>query len=47
MASPLSVSLQGALHVREVAKLYGVPVILHTDHCMRSWLPKLGTLPCP
>jgi len=25
--------------VREVAKLYGVPVILHTDHCMRSWLP--------
>ena len=30
--------LQGALHVREVAKLYGVPVILHTDHCMRSWL---------
>merc|ERR1719454_1574016 len=29
----------GALYVREVAKLYGVPVILHTDHCMRSWLP--------
>merc|ERR1719327_2216990 len=29
----------GALHVREVAKLYGVPVILHTDHCQRSWLP--------
>ena len=25
--------------MREVAKLYGVPVILHTDHCMRSWLP--------
>merc|ERR1712084_88287 len=29
----------GALHVRQVAELYGVPVILHTDHCMRSWLP--------
>merc|ERR1719434_401358 len=29
----------GALHVREVAKLYGVPVILHTDHCQKSWLP--------
>merc|ERR1719456_671563 len=28
----------GALHVREVAKLYGVPVILHTDHCQKSWL---------
>merc|ERR1719163_1748733 len=25
----------GALHVRKVAALYGVPVILHTDHCMR------------
>merc|ERR1719238_2239064 len=29
----------GALYVRKVAALYGVPVILHTDHCMRSWLP--------
>merc|ERR1719476_1108575 len=29
----------GALHVRAVAKLYGVPVILHTDHCQKSWLP--------
>lgn len=34
-----SQSLQGALHVRTVAELYGIPVILHTDHCMRSWLP--------
>lgn len=29
----------GALMVRETAKLYGVPVVLHTDHCMKSWLP--------
>merc|ERR1712060_916651 len=29
----------GALHVRTVAELYGVPVILHTDHCQKSWLP--------
>merc|ERR1719498_1692119 len=29
----------GALQVRQVAELYGVPVILHTDHCQRSWLP--------
>jgi fructose-bisphosphate aldolase class II len=29
----------GAKHVREVAALYGVPVILHTDHCPKSWLP--------
>eukprot|EP00965_Chrysotila_dentata_P110808 3661859-Pleurochrysis_carterae.AAC.2 len=38
-ASCVRVCLQGALHVRQVAELYGVPVILHTDHCMRSWLP--------
>jgi len=25
--------------VREVAALYGVPVVLHTDHCQKSWLP--------
>lgn len=25
-----------AMHVRCVAKLYGVPVILHTDHCSKS-----------
>ena len=23
----------------QVAKLYGVPVILHTDHCQKAWLP--------
>merc|ERR1711988_1231978 len=28
----------GALHVRTVAELYGVPVILHTDHCCKAWL---------
>lgn len=31
--------IAGALHVRQVAKLYGVPVILHTDHCQKAWLP--------
>jgi len=31
--------IAGALHVRAVAKLYGVPVILHTDHCQKAWLP--------
>eukprot|EP00566_Odontella_aurita_P020633 CAMPEP_0113538042 /NCGR_PEP_ID=MMETSP0015_2-20120614/7153_1 /TAXON_ID=2838 /ORGANISM="Odontella" /LENGTH=363 /DNA_ID=CAMNT_0000437587 /DNA_START=254 /DNA_END=1342 /DNA_ORIENTATION=+ /assembly_acc=CAM_ASM_000160 len=28
-----------AKHVREVAKHYGVPVVLHTDHCQKAWLP--------
>jgi len=31
--------LASALHVRTVAEMYGVPVILHTDHCMKGWLP--------
>jgi len=38
-AACIAGTIAGAMHVREVAKLYGVPVILHTDHCMRSWLP--------
>jgi len=38
-AACIAGTVAGALHVRKVAELYGVPVILHTDHCMRSWLP--------
>merc|ERR1719253_1485782 len=38
-ASCIAGSVAGALHTRAVAELYGVPVILHTDHCMRDWLP--------
>lgn len=34
----------GALHVRQVAELYGVPVVLHTDHCQKSWLPWIDGL---
>src|SRR5215510_4786132 len=32
-------SIAGALHVRELAKVYGVPAILHTDHCAKKILP--------
>lgn len=32
-------SVSGALHIRRMAALYGVPVILHTDHCARKLLP--------
>jgi fructose-bisphosphate aldolase class II len=28
-----------ALHVRALAKAYGVPVVLHTDHCPKKILP--------
>eukprot|EP00438_Fugacium_kawagutii_P026194 Skav206689 [mRNA] locus=scaffold1764:74939:80938:+ [translate_table: standard] len=38
-AACIAGTIAGALHVRQVAKLYGVPVILHTDHCQKSWLP--------
>lgn len=31
--------LSGAIHVHTMAKAYGVPVILHTDHCARKILP--------
>lgn len=30
--------ISGALHVHEMAQAYGVPVILHTDHCARKLL---------
>jgi fructose-bisphosphate aldolase class II len=33
-----------AKHVREVAALYDVPVILHTDHCQKAWLPWMDGL---
>lgn len=36
--------IAGALHVRQVAELYGVPVILHTDHCQKAWLPWIDGL---
>jgi len=38
-AACIAGTIAGAMHTRAVAELYGVPVILHTDHCMRSWLP--------
>ena len=32
-------SVAGAHHVHTLAEAYGVPVILHTDHCARKLLP--------
>jgi fructose-bisphosphate aldolase class II len=31
--------ISGALHVHNLAKAYGVSVILHTDHCAKNLLP--------
>ncbi|MBL0027204.1 MAG: class II fructose-bisphosphate aldolase [Saprospiraceae bacterium] len=36
--------ISGALHVHQVAKAYGVPVILHTDHCAKKLLPWIDGL---
>nr|WP_293833701.1 class II fructose-bisphosphate aldolase [uncultured Arsenicibacter sp.] len=37
-------SISGALHVHNIAEYYGVPVILHTDHCAKKLLPWLDGL---
>merc|ERR1719231_487505 len=37
-AACIAGAVAGALHVRAVAELYGIPVILHTDHCCKAWL---------
>lgn len=37
-------SISGALHVHTLAEAYGVPVILHTDHCAKNLLPWIDGL---
>lgn len=34
-------SVAGAYHVRAVAKHYGIPVVIHSDHCAKNLLPWL------
>jgi len=38
-AAKIAGAVSAALHIRKVAPLYGVPVILHTDHAARKLLP--------
>lgn len=37
-------SISGALHVHHLAEAYGVPVVLHTDHCAKKLLPWIDGL---
>ena len=37
-------AIAGALHVRTMAKAYGVPVVLHTDHAAKKLLPWIDGL---
>lgn len=32
-------SVAGAMYVHQIAELYGIPVVLHTDHCAKKLLP--------
>ena len=37
-------AISGAHHVHQMAEHYGVPVILHTDHCAKKLLPWIDTI---
>jgi fructose-bisphosphate aldolase, class II len=40
----ISGAVSGALHIHNVAKYYGVPVVLHTDHAAKKWLQWISGL---
>jgi len=42
--SAIAGSVSGALHVHKLAALYGVPVIMHTDHAAKKLLPWIDGL---
>jgi fructose-bisphosphate aldolase class II len=44
MQANISGAISGALHIHNVAKYYGVPVVLHTDHASKKWLPWISAL---
>jgi fructose-bisphosphate aldolase, class II len=37
-------SISGAMHVHQMAEHYGIPVVLHTDHCAKKLLPWIDGL---
>ncbi|MCK4440761.1 MAG: class II fructose-bisphosphate aldolase, partial [Sulfurovaceae bacterium] len=37
-------TISGAKHIHTVAKAYGIPIVLHTDHANRKLLPWIDTL---
>src|SRR5437660_10043450 len=40
----ISGAISGALHIHNVAKYYGVAVVLHTDHAAKKWIPWISAL---
>jgi fructose-bisphosphate aldolase class II len=43
-AAAIAGSISGAYHVHQMAKAYGVQVVLHTDHCAKKLLPWIDGL---
>lgn len=37
-------AISGAMHVHQIAEMYGIPVILHTDHAAKKLLPWIDGL---
>jgi fructose-bisphosphate aldolase class II len=37
-------AISGAIHVHQIAEMYGIPVVLHTDHCAKKLLPWIDGL---
>ena len=37
-------AISGAMHIHQVAHLYGIPVIIHTDHAAKKLLPWIDGL---
>lgn len=44
MEAGIAGSISGAMHVHQMAELYGVPIILHTDHAAKKLLPWIDGL---
>jgi len=40
-AASIAGAIAGAHYIRAIAPIYGVPVVLHTDHCAHKLLPWL------
>ncbi|MCA6488169.1 MAG: class II fructose-bisphosphate aldolase [Chitinophagaceae bacterium] len=40
----ISGAIAGANHIHQLAKYYGVPVVVHTDHAAKKWLPWISGL---
>jgi fructose-bisphosphate aldolase class II len=37
-------AISGAMHIHQVAELYGIPVVIHTDHAAKKLLPWVDAL---